>query len=194
MVQKAQERAERKAVREAEDQARQMAEAQSAADEGASAAEAAGQGAVASDAGTGGGVVAPAASPGAGQEGAVDSVVARPEAGPTAPPAANEPGLEGFSLPPVIDVPSGKVPGESDMMNAFARGSMGDALPVLEKAVQQSPENAEALMRGAFAGVGNDTEKCQEILRFLAVRHQSMAPQLAESAARINPEIRTWLQ
>ena len=83
--------------------------------------------------------------------------------------------------------------GEPEMIDLFARHEL-EALPELDKAVMRTPGNLEPLMRGAFAGVGNDTEKCQEILLYLVVRHPKMAPQVSATAATLNPEIQSPLQ
>jgi hypothetical protein len=68
------------------------------------------------------------------------------------------------------------------------------ALPELDTLLGTRPGDLDALVRGAFAGVGNDTDKCQEILLYLTVRHMHQAEALAHAAATANPEIQSFTQ
>lgn len=83
--------------------------------------------------------------------------------------------------------------GEPEMIDLFARHG-SDALPELDKAISRTPENLEPLLRGAFAGVGNDTETCQDIMLYLVVHYPDMATQVAAVAGKLNPEIQSWRQ
>ncbi len=82
---------------------------------------------------------------------------------------------------------------ESSMRESFSVGDM-EALPELDQALSTNPGQLKPLMRGAFAGVGNDTDKCEEILLYLTVRHGHLAGELSSTAAEINPEIQSWSQ
>jgi hypothetical protein len=42
--------------------------------------------------------------------------------------------------------------------------------------------------------VGNDTEKCEEILLYLTIRHDHLARELAQTASQLNPEIQSFTQ
>ena len=82
---------------------------------------------------------------------------------------------------------------EASMRESFSVGGM-EALPELDQALSTNPGQLKPLMRGAFAGVGNDTDKCEEILLYLTVRHGHLAGELSSTAAEINPEIQSWSQ
>lgn len=83
--------------------------------------------------------------------------------------------------------------GEPEMIDLFARHDLG-ALPELDKALTRTPDKLEPLLRGAFAGVGNETEKCEEIVLYLVIRYPKMAGEIASAAGKLNPEIQTWKQ
>ena len=82
---------------------------------------------------------------------------------------------------------------ETSMRESFSVGGL-EALPELDQALSTNPGQLKPLMRGAFAGVGNDTDKCEEILLYLTVRHGHLAGELSSTAAEINPEIQSWSQ
>lgn len=82
---------------------------------------------------------------------------------------------------------------EEQMRDLFARHDLG-GLDSLDQAIDLAPDNVESLLRGAFAGVGNETSKCEEILLYLTVRHPEIAVQLADAAARANAGIGTAFQ
>jgi hypothetical protein len=112
-----------------------------------------------------------------------------PELASSGPPAA--PTEVAASEPPEPKKLSGDP--EVSMRESFAAGGL-EALPVLDDALSTNPGQLAPLMRGAFAGVGNDTDQCEEILLYLTVRHGHLAGELSSTAAEINPEIQSWTQ
>ncbi|CAN5267678.1 hypothetical protein BH23VER1_BH23VER1_25610 [soil metagenome] len=82
---------------------------------------------------------------------------------------------------------------EADVRKLFEKQGL-KALPTLEAALLANPDDAGTLLRGAFAGLGNATELCQETLLYLTVHHPDLAEPLAHAASQINPETTSFLR